>query len=291
MILGPLDKLGDEVNELVASFTSQPIFGDLNTIGFTQYSFWFLVAVILMLALLFVFKAKQSKSLVPQGFLVNGVEYLVEFVRDDMCKGLLGDSWKRHFPFIATVFLVVLANNIVGIIPGCKPGTGTISTTAALALCSFVYFIACGIKKKGTLGYVKSLAPAGVMFPLNALVWLIEVFSTILRLITLAVRLFCNLFAGHVVMGTFAILASLFFEPMVQAFSVVTAVQEPPCRRAPRSCGWASCSSSTSWRSWWPPSRPTSLRFSPPSTSRLPSQTRSSKARRTATRGRPPAEE
>ena len=83
----------------------------------------------------------------------------------------------------------------------------------------------CGIKKKGALGYVKSLAPEGVSFPLNALVWLIEVFSTILRLITLAVRLFCNLFAGHVVMGTFAILASLFFEPMIQAFSVATAIQ------------------------------------------------------------------
>ena len=127
----PLDSLGEEVNELVASFTSQPIVGDLNTLGFTQYSFWFAVAVALMLVALFVFKKKQSASLVPQGFFVNGMEYLVEFIRDDMCKGLLGESWKRHFPFIATVFLVVLANNIVGIIPGCKPGTGTISTTAA----------------------------------------------------------------------------------------------------------------------------------------------------------------
>ena len=221
----PLDRLGEEVNELVASFTSQPIVGDLNSIGFTQYSFWFAVAVILMLIVLFVFKKKQAQSLVPQGAFVNGVEYVIEFVRDDMCKGLLGDSWKRHFPFIATVFLVVLANNIVGIIPGCKPGTGTISTTAALALCSFVYFIVCGVRKHGALGYAKSLAPAGVMFPLNALVWLIEVFSTILRLVTLAVRLFCNLFAGHVVMGTFAILAALFFEPMIEAFSAATAVQ------------------------------------------------------------------
>lgn len=221
----PLDSLGEEVNELVKGFTSQPIVGDLNSVGFTQYSFWFAVAVILMLVVLFVFKKKQAQSLVPQGAFVNCVEYVIEFVRDDMCKGLLGDSWKRHFPFIATVFLVVLANNIVGIIPGCKPGTGTISTTAALALCSFVYFIVCGVRKHGALGYAKSLAPAGVMFPLNALVWLIEVFSTILRLVTLAVRLFCNLFAGHVVMGTFAILAALFFEPMVQAFSIATAAQ------------------------------------------------------------------
>ena len=150
MILNPLDRLGDEVNELVASFTSQPIFGSLDSFGFTQYSFWFLVAVVLMLVALFVFKSKQAKSLVPQGFFVNGVEYVVEFVRDDMCKGLLGDTWKRHFPFIATIFLVVLANNIVGIIPGCKPGTGTISTTAALAVCSFVYFIVCGISARSS---------------------------------------------------------------------------------------------------------------------------------------------
>lgn len=223
--MNPLDNLGAEVNELVGSFKSQAIFGNLDTVGFTQYSFWFAVAVVLLLVVLFVFKKKQSAQLVPQGTFVNGVEYVVEFVRDDMCKGLLGDTWKKHFPFIATIFLVVLANNIVGIIPGCKPGTGTISTTAALAVVSFVYFIVCGIKKHGALGYAKSLAPKGVAFPLNALVWLIEVFSTILRLITLAVRLFCNLFAGHVVMGTFAILASLFFEPLVTAFSAVAVAQ------------------------------------------------------------------
>ena len=223
--MNPLDALSGEVDELVSSFTSTPIVGNLDTIGFTQYSFWFAVAVVLMLVLLFAFKKKQSASLVPQGRFVNAMEYLVEFVRDDMCKGLLGDTWRKHFPFIASLFLVVLANNIVGIIPGCKPGTGTISTTGALAIMSFVYVIVRGIKKHGALGYAKSLAPAGVAFPLNAVVWLIEVFSTILRLITLAVRLFCNLFAGHVVMGTFAILASLFFQPVLTAFSAAAVAQ------------------------------------------------------------------
>lgn len=223
--MNPLDSLGDEVNELVSSFASTPIAGNLETVGFTQYMFWFAVAVLVMLAVVFVFKAKQSASLVPQGRFVNAVELVIEFVRDDMCRGILGDTWRRHFPFIATLFMVVLANNVVGVIPGCKPGTGTISTTGALAIVSFVYFIVCGIKKHGALGYAKSLAPAGVAFPLNAVVWLIEVFSTILRLITLAVRLFCNLFAGHVVMGTFAILASLFFQPVLTAFSAAAVAQ------------------------------------------------------------------
>jgi F-type H+-transporting ATPase subunit a len=108
----------------------------------------------------------------------------------------------------------------VGVIPGGKPGTGAIGTTAAVALVSFCYFIAWGVKKHGVIGYIKSLAPSGVGAPMNILVWAIELFSTFLRLVTLAVRLFCNMFAGHVVMGAFAILASLFFEPLLQSFAV-----------------------------------------------------------------------
>ena len=62
------------------------------------------------------------------------------------------------------------------------------------------------------------------MLPLQLLLGLIEAFSTFLRLITLAVRLFCNMFAGHVVMGTFAVLAALFVEPALQALTIQTAL-------------------------------------------------------------------
>ena len=217
--MNPLDKLGEEMDELVESFSSTAIHGDL-TVGLTQYTFWMAVAAVALLVLVFVFKKKQeANGLVPKGGFVNGVEFLVEYCRDDLCKGLLGDTWRKHFPFIASLFFFILINNIIGVIPGCKPGTGCIGTTAALALVSFVYFIVMGVKSKGVIGYIKSLAPAGVSFPMNALVWVIELFSTFLRLVTLAVRLFCNLFAGHVVMGTFAILASLFFMPLLQGLS------------------------------------------------------------------------
>lgn len=219
-VVNPLERLDEEMSELVESFTSQAVFGDLTT-GLTQYTFWMFVAIAILLVVIFVFKKKQAAGgLVPRGRFVNGVEFLVEYCRDDLCKGLLGDTWRQHFPFIASIFFFILFNNIVGVIPGCKPGTGCIGTTAALALVSFVYFIVVGMRSKGVLGYIKSLAPAGVAFPMNALVWVIELFSTFLRLITLAVRLFCNLFAGHVVMGTFAVLASLFFMPLLQGFSL-----------------------------------------------------------------------
>ena len=217
-----ISQLPGQVMELVSSFVSKPVAGDLGTFGLSQYTFWMLVAVVVLLAVVFVFKKKQSEDLVPHGFLVNGVEYVVDFLRKDILEGLLGATWREHFPFVATVFFFVLVNNLFGVIPGVKPGTGTIAVTAAVALYSFIYFIAVGVKKKGALGYIKSLAPSGVAFPMNAFAWVIEVFSTFLRLVTLAVRLFCNMFAGHVVMGTFAIMTSLFCAQLAQGISAMT---------------------------------------------------------------------
>lgn len=199
------------VNELIAGFVSHPVAGDLSVFGISQYTFWMVVAIIVLCLVLFRFVKQQGKSLVPHGVFVNGFEFLVEYVRDNVLKGTVGDTWKKHFPFIATVFFFVLINDLFGLIPGAKPGTGSIAVTGAVATWSFVYFINIGIQKKGAWGYIKSLAPKGVSFPINLVVWVIEVFSTFLRLVTLAVRLFCNMFAGHVVLGTFAIMASLFF--------------------------------------------------------------------------------
>lgn len=212
------ERLPEELDHLIESFKSAPVVGDL-TAGVTQYLFYMLLACALLLVVLFVFKRRQAASPVPHGAFVNGVEFGIEYVRDDILKGTMGDGWRRHFPFLATVFFFVLFNDLMGVIPGAHPGTGAIGVTAAVALMSFVYFIYIGCRSKGVVGYVKSLAPAGVAFPINLLVWIIEVFSTFLRLVTLAVRLFCNMYAGHIVMGAFAILASLFFEPLLEGVS------------------------------------------------------------------------
>lgn len=213
------DKLPAIVDELVRSFDSTPAVGNLY-FGITQYSFWLYLSCILLLALMAVFVKAQARSFAPKGKFVNAVELLVEFVRDDLCIGILGqEKWRKHFPYIATLFFFVLINDIVGIVPGMHPGTGSIGTTAALALVSFLYFIGMGVKAKGGWGYIKSLAPEGLPLPMALLVGLIEFFSTLLRPLTLAIRLFCNMYAGHIVMGTFAILASLFFQPLLTAVS------------------------------------------------------------------------
>ena len=204
-------KLPEEINHLVSEFSSAPVVGDL-TVGLTQYSFWLLVAAVVFAVVIFAFVKKQT--LVPKGVFVNGVEYLIEYVENDVAKGV--------------IFLFILVNNFIGLIPGMKPGTGAIGCTAALALVTFVYFVYYGCKKHGVLGYIKSLAPQGVMFPMNVFVWVIEVFSLLLRPITLAIRLFCNMFAGHIVMGSFSIMAALFAEPLLEHFSAMNALGALP---------------------------------------------------------------
>lgn len=207
------EKLPGEINHLVSSFSSIPVVGDLVR-GMTQYSFWLIASSIILLILMFAFSRKLA--VVPKGRFANAMEFVIQYLESDIGVGILGkESWRRHLPFLGTLFMFIVVNNIVGIIPGMKPGTGTISTTAALALVAFIYFVAVGMKNHGAWGYIKSLAPKGVMFPLNILIWVIEVISTLLRPITLAVRLFCNMFAGHIVLGSFALMVSLFAEPLI----------------------------------------------------------------------------
>ena len=214
-------QLPDMVNELISEFVAHPVAGSLSTLGISQYTFWMFVASILLCVIVLVFTRRQAGSLVPHGTFVNGVESVIEYVRVNALEGTVGPTWKQHFPFIATVFFFVLINDILGLIPGARPGTGSIAVTGAIATCSFVYFVYVGVSKRGAWGYIKSLAPKGVPFPINLISWAIEVFSTILRLITLAVRLFCNMFAGHVVLGTFAIMTSLFMSQIAGGINQV----------------------------------------------------------------------
>ena len=146
-----------------------PVVGDLMA-GMTQYTFWLIVSSIVLLVLMFAFVSRLS--LVPHGRFANAMEYVVQYIENDIGRGILGEqSWRKHFPFLATLFMFILVNNIIGVIPGMKPGTGTISTTAALALVAFIYFIGVGVQAHGAWGYAKSLAPKGVGFPLNILIW------------------------------------------------------------------------------------------------------------------------
>lgn len=131
-------------------------------------------------------------------------------------------------PFLATLFFFILISNFVGLIPGCKTPTGTISVTWALATISFIYFNVWGIKAKGGLGYLKSFAPAGLPKVMVPIIWFLELISTCIRWLTLAVRLYGNMFAGHMVLGIFALASSVFLTCGIQALDPLTGVLSLP---------------------------------------------------------------
>jgi len=215
--VNPLETLANEVPHLQHSFDSAFVFGPV-----TQYVFW--MAICLALTLIVVLVAGRKLKLVPHNKFVNMVEYGYEFVRKDMGENAIGHGYQKHIPFLATLFFFILISNVVGLIPGCKTPTGTISVTWALALISFVYFNYYGIKARGGLGYLKSIAPSGLPKVMVPVIWFFEFISLVLRLLTLAVRLYGNMFAGHMVLGIFALATSVFITSAAQnvAFGAVS---------------------------------------------------------------------
>jgi F-type H+-transporting ATPase subunit a len=216
--VSPLEKLPEAVQELLKQLSTQNVNGHAygpTQFVLTNYLFFLIIAILLLLVVIFI--AVRKLEIVPKNKLSNAVEALAQFVRDDIAVALIGHDGGKYFPFLATVFFFILGNNILGLIPGCKPGTGTMGITVALSTMVFLFFNGVGFKNQGFLGYIKSFAPKGVPFPINLIVWFIEVFSAMLRIFTLAVRLFANMYAGHIILGIFAILTALFTEPLIEA--------------------------------------------------------------------------
>jgi F-type H+-transporting ATPase subunit a len=169
----------------------------------------------------------------------NRVQTLVElaysFVRDQIIKGNMPDSMAaKWFPFLGSLFLFLWWCNIIGYIPlptnsgekfnlfgahipsfALYAATANISVPLVLAIVVFLAFNIEGIRAQGPIGYVKSLIPAGVHGPMLFLIFPLEVISTFMRLISLTVRLFANILAGHMIIlfmaGGLAVILGLSF--------------------------------------------------------------------------------
>ncbi len=223
--MNALEVLSAHVPELQESFESAFVFGS-GSFGLTQYTLWMIICWILTVVI--VLAVARKLTLVPHNKFVNTVEYGYQFVRNDMGEGILGHGFKKHVPFLATMFFFILVSNFVGLIPGCKTPTGTISVTWALATISFVYFNVQGIRAHGGWGYLKSLAPGGLPIVMVPVIWFLELLSTVIRWLTLAVRLYGNMFAGHMVLGIFALATGVFLQVAVQSFDITSGIIAVP---------------------------------------------------------------
>lgn len=217
--MGPLEHLGEHIAHLLEDLGGRDIV-NFGWGSITTYSVWLIIALVAVLVIFMV--VKKRVSLVPKMGPVAAIEAAVDYIRKEIGYGVLGTkaAVNKHMPFLFTMFFFILAANLIGLIPGAKAGTGTFSVTLTLAVISFIYFNYYGIKHSGILAYVKNIAPSGIMPGLNILVWLIELLSLFLRIVTLSVRLFANMYAGHIVIGAFSILTSLFVLPAITSFSL-----------------------------------------------------------------------
>jgi F-type H+-transporting ATPase subunit a len=155
-------------------------------------------------------KRYNSGNLVPSG-LQTIVESGVEFVRKDIILQTIGPEGLAWTPFLVTMFFFIFITNIWEVIPGIQmPVNARMALPAFMALLVWAIFNFVGIKAQGVGGYFKSiLFPPGVPGGLLPLVALIEFISTIfVRPFSLAVRLFANMLAGHLLLVTFAVLSA-----------------------------------------------------------------------------------
>jgi len=202
-------------------------------LSITDYVVWLLVACVLVFVLLYL--AARRASLVPRGF-YNAIETVVEFIYQEMILNVMGPEGKPFLPFIATIFFFIFFVNLMGLIPipglkvgehlvfpGMKTSTSLTGTTFAWGLLVFLVYNLVGIKKQGIIGYLKSIVPSGVPFYLIPFLFLLELISHIFRPVSLAIRLFANMLAGHTVLAVFTFMAatSIFWVKLLPFAGVV----------------------------------------------------------------------
>ena len=163
----------------------------------------------------------------------TAVEALFSLMRDNITRGNMDDKMAtKWFPFIGALFLFIWFNNLIGYIPlptntehpievfgaeipafAIYAATANISIPLVLALIVFVAYNAEGVRAKGVGGYLKALVPAGVTGGMAAFIFVLEFLSNFMRLVSLSVRLFANILAGHLIIlfmsGGIAVLLGL----------------------------------------------------------------------------------
>lgn len=173
----------------------------------TRFMVMEVVAALLVILIVVPLARHVARNRVTRGLVMNMFESVVVFVRNGIARPAIGDHGADAFlPFLWTVFFFALFNNLLGMIPGGASATGNINVTGVLALMTFGAVVLAGVKEYGPGGYLKSIVPhldvPPVMKPLLwPLMFVIEVAGLFIRHIVLAVRLFANMMAGHIVLA------------------------------------------------------------------------------------------
>ncbi|NOX95228.1 MAG: F0F1 ATP synthase subunit A [Alphaproteobacteria bacterium] len=182
-------------------------FGNVD-VSFTNSSLWMMIGTLAII--FFFFAATRRAGLIPSR-MQSMAEVLYEFV-SDLVRDTIGAEGRKFFPYVFTLFTFILVMNLFGLLPS-LPGiahefhtftpTSHLIVTLALGMTTITIVIVYGLWKNGWR-FIKLFLPSGIPLWLMPLLFLIEIISFLSRPISLAVRLFANMFAGHIILKLFA---------------------------------------------------------------------------------------
>jgi F-type H+-transporting ATPase subunit a len=222
LLAGPRPPEGFETDWL--GLFETPCFTEFDLAGVhfcvNRHAIYMFVAAFIVIGL-FVAAASESQ-LVPRG-VRNFVESIVEFVRNQIAIEVIGTEGRPWVPFLTSMFCFIFVANIFGILPGIQfPVTSRMAVPAFLAAMSWALFIGVGLRVQGLKYFKNVLFPPGVPAPIYILVTPIEFISTFLvRPLTLSIRLFANMMAGHLLLSIFFLgTAYLLAKPTTIPFAI-----------------------------------------------------------------------
>ncbi len=182
-------------------FNLPPIFGDN---PFTTKPIFLVFFSVILISVFFILASRKA-AIVPSKLQFAG-ESVYGFVRNDLAKDVIGHEFMRFVPYLFTLFTFILVNNIFGIVPMLQfPTMSRVSFPYVLAIITFLVFHYVGIRKQGALKYIKEIMfMPGVPKPAYILITPLELLTFFLvRPLTLSLRLFANMFAGHLLLLVF----------------------------------------------------------------------------------------
>jgi F-type H+-transporting ATPase subunit a len=182
-------------------FVLPPIFGDNE---FTTKPIFLVFFSVIIISIFFI-AASRKASIVPSKLQFAG-ESVYAYVRNDLGKDIIGHEFMRFVPYLFTLFVFILTNNIFGIVPFIQfPTMSRISFAYVLGIITFAVFHYVGIRHHGIIKYLKDiLFMPGVPKPVYILLTPIEIATyLIVRPLTISLRLFANMFAGHLLLMIF----------------------------------------------------------------------------------------
>ena len=176
--------------------------------------FWTWVVMAILVGLSILATRRLSDDVIPSRW-QNFLEILITMIRDQIREVSHHDP-SRYISFVGTIFLFIAMANLLTIVPGYLPPTGSLSTTVALALCVLVAVPIYGIASRGIGNYLRNyLRPTPFMLPFN-------IIGEMSRTIALAIRLYGNVMSGTIVVGILISIAPFFFPILLELLGLLT---------------------------------------------------------------------